>query len=228
LNTIAILTAAGSGKRFSIDTENNLPKQFVKLLGKPVILYSLITLQKCSFIKQIVVSSNKEYFDLIHSFISGFNLTKLTTLVEGGKTRFDSVKNAFTQISANDTDLILIHDAARPNINTQLCNRIIQFAKKHGNTVIATKITDTVKREKRGTIKETVNREYLWTVQTPQVFRYSDLKKSYKKNRIRGFHTDESSMVESAGFKVNLFLGSNQNIKLTTKEDIKILQKLLK
>lgn len=227
MNVIAILTAAGSGKRFSLNNKERIPKQFINLLGKPVILYSLLALQKSSFINQIVITAEKKYFETIHSLVVKYRITKLTMLVEGGKTRFESVKNAFNQVQAYDNDLVLIHDAARPNIDTKLINSILSFAWKKGNTVIGTKIADTVKKVNRGIIKDTVNRDDLWAVQTPQVFKYKDLKKSYSENKSNNY-TDESSLLESAGYKVNLFEGSDENLKITTIYDLKLLKKLMK
>ena len=195
--------------------------------GKPVFLHSLLVLQKCPYINQIIITADKKYFDFIHSYSIKYKITKLTHLVEGGKTRFQSVKNASEQIEAENNELILIHDAARPNISTDLVNKILSFAFTKGNTVIGVKISDTVKREKKGLIDKTLNREELWTVQTPQIFKFGDLKKSYKKVRSKKDFTDESSLVESAGFIVNLFEGPKNNIKLTTIDDLHLLKKLM-
>ena len=187
-----------------------------------------MALQKCPFIKQIIITADKKFFYLIHSYSIKYKITKLTYLVEGGKTRFNSVKNAFNQIVAGDNNLVLIHDAARPNIDSKLINSILGFAQHKGNTVIGVRISDTVKREKSGIIDETLNRDELWTVQTPQIFRYKDLKESYKKVKSKKIFTDESSLVESAGFKVNLFEGPKNNIKLTTIDDLNLLKQLMK
>ena len=195
--------------------------------GKPVFLHSLLALQKCPYIKQIIITADKKYFDFIHSYSIKYKITKLTHFVEGGKTRFQSVKNAFEQIDTGNNELILIHDAARPNINTDLVNKILSFAFSKGNTVIGVKISDTVKREKKGLIDKTLNREELWTVQTPQIFKFVDLKKSYKKVKSKKDFTDESSLVESEGFKVNLFEGPKNNVKLTILDDLHLLKKLV-
>jgi 2-C-methyl-D-erythritol 4-phosphate cytidylyltransferase len=127
----------------------------------------------------------------------------------------------------DDNELILIHDAARPNVDSHLIDDIIKFSLINGNTIIGTRISDTIKKEKNSKVYETINREYLWAVQTPQVFRYKELKQSYIRNNKGNTHTDESSLLESAGFKVNLFEGPNTNIKLTTSNDLKLLKKLI-
>jgi 2-C-methyl-D-erythritol 4-phosphate cytidylyltransferase len=227
LRVIAILTAAGLGKRFSIKYRDNIPKQFISLLGKPVILYSLVALQECRLIDQIIVTANKNYFDRIHSLASKYKISKLYEIIEGGRYRAQSVKNAFDRISPSFRGFVLIHDAARPNISSQMIHDILKYAEENGNSVVGTKITDTIKRVKKRTILETVDRQELYLVQTPQVFKYQDLKHAYKKIKTGSNHTDESSMIESAGYKVKLFDGQIENIKLTTKDDVRLLKKVI-
>lgn len=224
MKTFAIVTAAGSGSRFS-SRKGSLPKQFLNLNGLPVILHSLLVFQKNKLIDEILISAEPKYFDLIHRLAVKYKLTKLTTLVEGGKTRFGSVKNAFLQVEGKKGDLVLIHDAARPNIKKQLVDDIINGAGKYGEVVPGIKVSETIKREKKGIVTETVNRNNLWTIQTPQVFRYVVLKKSYLKAGRRNNFTDEAALVENAGFKVRIIEGSSDNVKITTEEDLKILKK---
>src|SRR6185295_15077254 len=102
----AILTAAGSGERFKKLSKTGLPKQFVKLKGKPVFLYSLLALQKCKSINEIIITSAKEHFDYIHYVAAKNKITKLTHLAEGGSTRFESVRNGFKQITADKNDIV--------------------------------------------------------------------------------------------------------------------------
>jgi len=224
---IAIITAAGSGLRFSGQSKNSVPKQFLKILNNPIISFPLLAMQKCKAISGIFITSQNKYFDFLHNLAAKNKITKLLGLVEGGATRFESVRNAFNQIVAAPNDLILIHDAARPNINTALLNSIIDEAKKHCEVIIGRKVLETVKRAKKDIITETISRENLWTIQTPQVFRYKVLKNSYSKSRKNNF-TDESSLVESAGYKVKIIEGPAGNIKVTTPEDLKALKMIMK
>ena len=226
MNTFAIITAAGSGSRFS-PGKKSIPKQFIRLKGKPVILFSLEAFQKCRQIDEILVSADNSYFDFIHSLAVKNGITKLTTLAEGGRTRFISVKNAFFQISGKPGDLILIHDAARPNINRKFVEEILTSALKYGEVIPGIKIDETVKRENKGIVTGTIDRDNLWTVQTPQVFRYSVLKKSYEKAGRKNDFTDEAGLVERAGYNVRLIKGSRDNIKITTQEDLQILKKIM-
>jgi 2-C-methyl-D-erythritol 4-phosphate cytidylyltransferase len=226
MKVIAIITAAGSGTRFS-SGRKNIPKQFIKLKGKPVVLYSLVLFQKIKLINEIFVSANRKYFDFLHTLAVKNKITKLTTLVEGGKTRFESVKNAFLQIDGKPSDLILIHDAARPNIKRKLIEELLTNALKYGEVIPGFKVSETVKEENKGIITGTVDRNNLWTVQTPQVFRYGVLRKSYEKAGRRNDFTDEAALAEYAGFKIRLVEGSRDNIKITTAEDLNLLKKIM-
>lgn len=218
----AIITAGGTGSRFKSSAK---PKQYVTLNGKPVILYSMLVFQKCKEINEIIISADKQYFDYLHNLAVKNKITKLTRLVEGGKSRFQSVKNAFRSIEgAAKNDIVLIHDAARPNIDAKLVNGLLS----HSSEVITgCRITETIKKDKNGYVKETVSRENLWTVQTPQAFRYGVLENSYKKCGKKNDFTDESALVEHAGYKVKLIEGSRNNIKLTTPDDLALLKKLM-
>lgn len=224
----AIITAAGSGSRFNKFSGTKLPKQFLNLSGKPVILYSLIAFQKCRNVDEIIISAKREYFDLIYKLAFKNKITKLTRLAEGGKTRFESVKNAFMQIEVSGgNDLVIIHDAARPNINSKLVDSVLIQAYKYGEVIVGTKVSETVKRDKKGYVNQTVDRENLWTVQTPQVFRHKVLERAYKKCRRINDFTDESSLVEYVGYRVKIIEGPTDNIKITSPQDLTLLKKLL-
>lgn len=223
----AILTAAGSGRRFAKGGKKSKPKQFQLLAGKPVILHSMLVFQKCKDIDEIIISADKNYFELIHSFAVRNRITKLQTLVEGGKTRFESVRNAFNQIQGSKKDIVLIHDAARPNINAGFVTSIVAAVKKAGNVIPACRVGETVKRAKGGVVKETLKRIDLWLVQTPQAFKYPDLETSYTKAGRKKDFTDEASLVESAGYKVNIIHGLRNNIKITNPEDLLLLKRIM-
>ncbi len=234
MKVFAIITAAGSGSRFSAEKPTGKqksialpPKQFVSLNGKPVILYSLIAFQKSRLINEIYVSSIPGYFDFIHNLSSKNGISKLTALVEGGKTRFESVRNAFFQIDGKANDLVLVHDAARPNVGIKMVETLISAALKYGEVIPGIKISETIKKGKKGIITGTVDRNNLWLIQTPQVFRYKILKKAYEKAGRRNDFTDESSVVEHAGLKVRVIESNKFNTKITSPEDLKVLKKLL-
>jgi 2-C-methyl-D-erythritol 4-phosphate cytidylyltransferase len=226
--TFVIVTAAGEGKRFKALSKQNTPKQYLNLAGAPVILYSLAAFQKCRAAGEIIVSASRRDFDFIHKLAVKNKITKLAKLAEGGRTRFHSVKNAFLQIEgASGNDLVLIHDAARPNISAGLVNKILAQAYKDGEVIIGNQISETVKRSKEGYAAETLKREDLWTVQTPQVFRYKVLESAYKKCGRKNDFTDESSLVEYAGYRVKVIEGPKDNIKITSPYDLARLKKII-
>lgn len=222
----AILAAGGSGRRFST-RKHVLPKQFLKLHNKPIILYSLVVLQKCEEVNYIIVCADKKYFSMINKFASDNKITKFEGLAEGGKTRFESVKNAFRKINGNKNDFVLIHDAVRPFITVPEVTKIILEAKKEDAVTFGVKVNETVKKAANDFISRSVKRDNLWLIQTPQVFRYDVLLSAYKRNR-KKYYTDESSLIESEGYKVKLLEGSKENIKITTKEDFKLAKRIIK
>ena len=221
MHVTAIITAAGSGTRFS---KSGKPKQYLSLNGKPVILYSLIAFQNSKLVNEIIITANNEYFNFLHEHSLKNKITKLLKLVEGGKTRFESVKNAFIQTENSENGLVIIHDAARPNVDTYFIDRMIMEIGRHDGIIPGIKIPETVKRAKNNIITETIDREYLYTIQTPQVFRYKALKAAYEKCGNEKDFTDESALVEYAGYKVKLTGGKKDNMKITVPDDIQILK----
>lgn len=223
-----IITAGGTGTRFSRSSKtSSKPKQFLNLLGKPVILHSLLKFQKCKEVKSIYISASKEYFNLLHAIAAKNRITKLRALVEGGKTRFESVRNAFNQVECKVSDLILIHDAARPNVTKSDISELIKTSRKYGEVILGIKVSDTVKRTSGSIIKETVLRDDLWLVQTPQAFRYDVLSRSYIIAGKKTDFTDEASLAEFAGYEVRVTEGSRFNIKITSAEDMTALKKIM-
>lgn len=226
-NYHVIITAAGSGSRYK-NSNGTKPKQYLLLNGKPVILHSLLKFQKCSDIKSIYISAMPQFFSYLHSLVAKHKITKLKAMVEGGKTRFDSVKNAFNQIVAGLNDIILIHDAARPNLTKADLDKIISESSKYGEVIPAVKIPETVKKVNKSTVEKTIPRDDLWLVQTPQAFRYEVLSKAYILAGERNDYTDEAAMAEHAGFTVRVSECSRSNMKITTQDDLELLKRLMK
>ncbi|MCX7878024.1 MAG: 2-C-methyl-D-erythritol 4-phosphate cytidylyltransferase [Ignavibacteria bacterium] len=222
---IVIIAAAGKGKRFS-EIPSSQPKQYIKLFGKPIILYSLQAFQSSAYTDEIIVSASPEYFDLIHKLSVEHKISKLTKLTEGGKTRFHSVRNAFEQADCRANDIVVIHDAARPNISSRFIDSFIKLALKNKNLISGVNINSTVKKVKRNLIYGSVDRTDLWEIQTPQAFSFKTLKDSYAVVNEKNF-TDESSLVQAAGFKVRITEGSRFNLKVTTLEDLNLLKEIM-
>ncbi len=231
-----IIAAAGSSAR--MDEYSGISKQFIEVNEKPLLSYSLEKILMIKSVNQIVIVSNDpgKTLDLInHSYLPPD--IKISVVI-GGKLRQDSVYNGFCKINKS-TDLVLIHDVARPLVNINDIEKCIEVASRTGSGVLAIPVVDTLKKAKYDNdeliIKETINREGLFAVQTPQIFSYSLLEKAYKIYRnsptselVSNSFTDEAGMVELLTGRVNLVLGSRTNIKITFPEDLLLAESVLK
>lgn len=213
-----IIPASGSGERF----KTRIPKQFIKLNGKELISYSIRKFNSINSVESIVIATKKDYFEQLIKIIKDNKLYKVTHIVEGGSTRHDSVFNGLNVIMPTDDCHIIVHDAVRPFITNKKIKEILDAAIDYKAVIPGLKINDTIKEVNRSNfVKRTVPRKYLWEIQTPQIFKYDILWKSFEKaNRENYKGTDESSIVENAGYKVKIIEGEKTNIKVTTKEDL--------
>jgi D-ribitol-5-phosphate cytidylyltransferase len=229
MKTIAIIPAGGKGLRTGITKKGNaVPKQYLKIQGKELIVYTLHTFQNNRNINRIIVAAEPEYFELLVKLVRKYKLTKLKLIVEGGATRQDSVYNAILSSQAAPDDLIVVHDAARALLSEEVLTKAIITAKKKGNALVCIKAKDTLIKGD-SSVKEYLNRDEVYYVQTPQIFKYKDLLKAMNKsNRENFIGTDESMLVKRTGRKVNIVEGSVFNFKVTTKEDIDLFKKLIK
>lgn len=230
MRSCAIVLAAGKGLRF----KSKPPKLFAKIFRYPVIFYSLDTLCRHPLIKSIVVAANPDNLAPIKNIVKKHRFTKVKDIVIGGRLRQDSVANA---LKATDiyADVVLIHDAARPFIDKGIVSSVIKQAHKYGAAIAGVPVKATVKRvrsqepgvrSKRGIIvEETLNRDELWEIQTPQAFRRELILKAYARcGKIPV--TDDAALVEKLGRKVRIVSGSYDNIKVTTPEDLVIARGL--
>jgi 2-C-methyl-D-erythritol 4-phosphate cytidylyltransferase len=223
MKTIAIVPAAGSGRRLGARTK----KPFVLLGGKPLLSYALKALNGCKSIDAIIVASERSCVAKVEKIAERFKINKLMGVVVGGKTRFESVRNCIKKISP-DFDIVLIHDAARPFIDDATIERSIAAAKKFGASVAAVRESDTVKLSDHDLfVVKTLNRRDIFRAQTPQVLRYAIAKRAFRHAASRSGVTDDVSIAERIGVRVKIVDGSYRNIKITTKEDIKFAKGLL-
>lgn len=215
----AIVVSAGIGKRFGSD------KVFFEFYGKPLFIWAIEPFDNYEKIDDIWLVTRKEAFKRAKTFIHKFNIKKLRKIIEGGKERQDSVYNALKCLPA-DTDIVLIHDAARPMVSQSLIKRVIEAITPDIDGVIPViPLTDTIKWIKRGKlIGGTLNRDIVRRVQTPQGFWFKKLIRTYEKAYSEGFYgTDDSSLIERYKGKVLSVQGEENNIKVTTKDDLKKL-----
>jgi len=229
MKTIAIIPAGGKGIRAGIASKGiATPKQYLKVSGKEVIVYTLQTFQKNKLIDKIIISAEPEYFNLLLRLIKKYRLSKVKLIVEGGASRQDSVYNALLSSEAEANDLIIVHDAARALLPQNVLTDSILTAKKKGNALVCIKAKDTLIKGNT-VVKEYLNRDEVYYVQTPQIFKYSELQRAMSKAHSEQFvGTDESMLVKRTGKKVNIVEGSVFNFKITTKEDVEMFKKLVR
>jgi 2-C-methyl-D-erythritol 4-phosphate cytidylyltransferase len=222
LRVFAVIPAGGKGKRGGTAT----PKQYIRFHGKELIVYTLEIFQKNNLVDEIIIAAEPPYISLLKKIAKDYNLTKISQLVEGGEERQDSVYNALKAIKADDGDLVAVHDAARPMLSDSILTKVINTAKEKGNALVCLKARDTLLKGNQ-VVKEYVDRSEIYYVQTPQIFRYKDLKKAMKKAYEKNFiGTDESMLVKELGIDINIVEGSMLNFKVTTMTDIEMFEKL--
>lgn len=230
MHVTAIVLAAGKGARF----KSRSPKPLVKINSKPIIIYSLRALDRHPDIRDIIVVVNLQNAQGIISQIKQHNINKVCHVIRGGLRRQDSVYNGFKALNSN-TDFVLIHDVARPFINKAMISSVINAAEKSGAAILGVPVKATIKEvrsskfgvQSRISVKKTLNRDNLWEVQTPQVFDKALLLKAYNKFGNTDV-TDDAALVEKLGKKVSVVMGSYNNIKITTPEDLVIAEVIAK
>ena len=217
----AIIPAAGSGRRFGEK------KQFKELNGKPLIYYSLAPFFESNSIDDIIIAVQKYDIDEVASIVESIKIKKKFRIIEGGETRQDSIRNALIQIN-NRTQFVCVHDAARPFVTKSLIKKTVNALKYYDAAIVGHKSTDTLKEISDGMIKGTVDREKIWCVQTPQAFIKKAIIKAYELAEKQSYRsTDDSSILENAGYQVKIINDSSINFKITTKEDWMIAESLL-
>jgi 2-C-methyl-D-erythritol 4-phosphate cytidylyltransferase len=223
MRVFAVIPAGGKGTRSGF----NLPKQYLKINGKELIAYSLEVFQKNRSVDEIIISADPFYFKLLEKIKKKYSFSKLIGLVKAGKERQDSVYNGLISLSASAGDIIIVHDSVRPLLPAKVLSDAIKTAKEKGNALVCIKAKDTLIRGK-DLVEKYIKREDVCYVQTPQIFEYSLLKKAMDKafnDKVTG--TDESMLVQRLNKKINIVEGSVFNFKVTSKEDIKLLSKLI-
>jgi 2-C-methyl-D-erythritol 4-phosphate cytidylyltransferase len=221
MNT-AILAAAGSGKRFG----SEIPKQFIEVAGKPIIIHTLERFEKCPDIDKIILLLPESEISSFSDSIQLYKISKLEKIIAGGASRAGSVLNGINALGS-ETDIVAIHDGARPLVSLEEISRVIEKAEETGAACLVGKITDTIKEIDGNLILSTLDRTKLRRALTPQAFSLRILKRAFAENEISDKITDESSMVEKMGVEVSFIEGSSRNIKITTKEDLVFAKEIL-
>ncbi len=230
---IAIIIAGGVGSRMGQD----LPKQFINVYDKPILLYTLEGFQKHPQIDAIELVCIDGWHDLVWAYAKQFNITKLKWIVSGGATGQESIRNGVYGLEgiANSDDNIIIHDGIRPLIEPSVLSDVISKCDQYGNAVTSMPYNEqifVVDKDDETTTSQYIPRETLRRVSTPQAYKFDLLDEKYheafeKGIGIHGSHYTNTMMVE-LGVKLHFASGSDKNIKLTTKDDLEIFKAYLK
>jgi 2-C-methyl-D-erythritol 4-phosphate cytidylyltransferase len=228
MNVSVILPAAGLGTRMGREKSGTSRKQFMLLEGAPILIHTIRKFLLCPSVTEIVVALRAEDMDWARGLIHQEHPSKPVRVVEGGESRQESVEHALASLPPN-TDLVAVHDAVRPFIDSELVEKVIAEAAKAGAAIVGIVPVDTVKQVHKNKIRSTLSREHLVLAQTPQVFRFELLQRAFAQARKDGFiGTDESSLVERLEeLDVHVVQGTDRNIKITKPTDMELARLFL-
>lgn len=230
---IAVIIAGGVGSRMGQD----LPKQFINVYDKPVLIYTLESFQKHPQVDAIELVCIDGWHEIVWAYAKQFNITKLKWIVSGGKTGQESIRNGVYGLEgkANPDDNIIIHDGIRPLVEPSVLSDVISKCSQYGNAVTSMPYNEqifVINEDDETTTNKYIPRETLRRVSTPQAYRFDLLDKKYheayeKEIGIYGSHYTNTMMVE-LGVTLHFAVGSDKNIKLTTKDDLEMFKAYLK
>ncbi len=223
MNYEVVLPAAGSGKRMGAGKN----KLFLLLQNKPILIHTLNVFQEDDNCTGIWLAVKPEERDFIQQLLQEHGITKVKGLPNGGEERQHSVHSCIKEME--QVDIVLVHDAARPFITHEIISSLVKGVLDKGAAIAGVRAKDTMKKVHNGVIVETVDRENLWMIQTPQAFRFDLLYEAEDVAEKVGFlGTDEAMLVERLGYPVHIVEASYDNIKMTTQEDIVLGEAILR
>ena len=219
MKEFALIVAGGKGTRI----KSELPKQFIELNGKPILLHTIEAFIRYSSSLSIVLVLPEEDFKIWEAICKKFFFNKSIILQKGGETRFQSVKNGLDKIQGEG--LVAIHDGVRPLVSADLIGASFRLAAVHGSAVAAVRLKESIRMTDQDNTKA-VDRSKFRVIQTPQTFDLGLIKKAYQIKEEASL-TDDASVAEKSGHVISLFEGSYENIKITTLEDLIVAKALL-
>ena len=215
----AIIVAAGSSKRMG-----NIDKIFAEVGGIPILARSVDVFDKCPFVDEIAIVLGEFNIDRGRTLVAEWGWSKVVAVCLGGERRQDSVQEGLKRLPG--CQWVVIHDGARPFVRADLIERGLAEAQASGAAVCAVPVTDTIKVVGPDSyVIETPRRESLWMVQTPQIFRFDIIERAHQ--QAEGEVTDDATLVERLGYRVKIYMGSYDNIKVTTSQDLVLAEILL-
>ncbi|MDZ4722691.1 MAG: 2-C-methyl-D-erythritol 4-phosphate cytidylyltransferase [candidate division Zixibacteria bacterium] len=224
MNAAAVIVAAGRSTRFG----ETLPKQFQSVLGRPLLAWTVSRFEAAKTINSIIlVVSEDQLMHVGEGIVEKFGLSKVIKIIVGGETRRESVLNGLEGLS-HSTDLVAIHDGARPLVLPTDIDRVVEVASREHAAMLATPLVDTLKRVSKGSIVSTVERDDLYLAQTPQVFDYELILEAHRSITSDTIATDDASLIEGRGFKVRIVEPTGLNLKVTRPDDLLVVEDYLK
>ena len=217
MKKVAIIVAGGKGVRMNAD----IPKQFLILKEKPILIH---TIEKFCDFDDVILVLPKNTINIWEDICVKYNMNINHSIVIGGNTRFHSVKNGLELVDNNS--IVAIHDGVRPFISDNLTQKLLSIVKKGIGAVPGIPVKESIRKIGDGETSTQVDRSNLYKVQTPQCFLSSEIKDSYSKNYSERF-TDDASVFESNSGKITMILGEEKNVKITTKEDLRMTAALM-
>ena len=218
----AIIVAGGKGVRMGASVR----KQFLSLGDRPVICHTLNAFDQCSDIDAIyLVAPPDDIENCLEKWCPSITFHKRVQIVPGGRERQDSVYQGILAVSNQRSGIVVIHDGVRPFITPQLISTCAQEARRSGACIVGIPVQDTVKQVRSHTIQKTLDRNVLWTAQTPQAFEITRIRTAHENARKDGVvGTDDAMLIERMGWPVRIIEGSRLNIKITTPEDLALAE----
>ena len=214
-----VIVSAGEGHRMG-----GLDKIKTLVSGRPLLAYGVDAFEECQYVQEIVIVLASGHLEWGQDLVYREGWKKVSNVCSGGKTRRDSARFGFETLSL--CRWVMIHDGARPCVTVDLIDRGVDCVAITGAAVPAVPVKDTIKRVNLdGFVLDTPSRDSLWSVQTPQVFDYDILRQAYLEDSTNA--TDDSTLAEGLGYKVKVFEGSYENVKITTPEDLKLAESFL-
>lgn len=216
----ALIVAGGKGTRI----KSKLPKQFLELKGKPILIHTLEAFYRYSENITVILVLPEDDFAIWNEICKKYNFTKPVILQKGGETRFQSVKNGLEKIEGNG--LVAIHDGVRPLVSEDIIGASFRLAAVHQSAVAAVRLKESIRMTDQDNTKA-MDRSRFRLIQTPQTFSIELIKQAYQLKEDPTM-TDDASVVEKLGHTISLFEGSYENIKITTPEDLIVAEALMK
>lgn len=236
---VAIVVAAGRSRRMAAASGQPLNKLLLQARGRSVLAWTLSIFEHHPGIERVYVTASEDDIDTYHGIVAGEGLRKVAAIVRGGRERQESVYLALQHVRQNDPDaaadpLVAIHDGARPLLSSERLADLLAAAAaeagpdSQGGALLSVPARETLKRVRDGMVVETVPREEMMMAQTPQVFPLHTVLAAHERAERDGFAaTDDATLVERAGGRVRVVLGDYDNIKVTTPEDLLVLEGIL-